>query len=299
MFLINKLIISVLPFLPKSIVKSFSKKYVAGTNYMDALKIVKYFNNNGEFATIDILGEHTSNKEDTLKITNEYYEIVQEINSQNLNCNISVKPSHIGSDINYDTLLNNFKILLIETNKFNNFLRIDMENSALTDTTIKLYNNLYNSSINVGIVLQAYLHRSKKDILKLNKNSNIRICKGIYKEPASIAYQNNNDINNNFLELLKIAFQREIFVGIATHDKSLILSCIKLINEMKISNEMFEFQYLYGVPMNDMRSLFKDKRFNIRVYIPFGEDWYNYSLRRIKENPKIATYVIKNIFIKN
>ena len=173
-----------------------------------------------------------------------------------------------------------------------------MESSKLTDTTIKLYKDLKSISNNIGVVFQAYLHRTENDILKLSKDSNIRLCKGIYKESEDIAYQDYQDINKNYIKVLKTVFKKGIYVGIATHDKGLIEKCIKIIEEKNIKKNKFEFQYLYGVPMNKPIDIYKENDFKIRSYIPFGEDWYDYSIRRIKENPKIASYVIKNILSK-
>ena len=295
MFLINKLIISILPLLPESIVKLFSKRYVAGINHKEALNVIKNLTENGVFATIDILGEHTLNNKGCDSITNEYIDLLKEIHNENIHCNLSIKPSHIGTDMGYQTALNNFKKILLTAEHLNNFVRIDMEDSKLTDISINLYNDLKSISDNVGIVFQAYLHRSKNDIIKLKKGSNIRLCKGIYKESETIAIQDYNGININYIELLKIAFQRDIFVGIATHDEPLIHSCIKLIKQMNIKSNRFEFQYLYGVPMKRIIKLYQEKKYATRIYVPFGENWYDYSLRRIKENPKIASYVIKNM----
>jgi len=296
---INKAIVSVLPLLPKSLVKIFSKKYVAGTNDNEVLKVVEKLNKDNQLATVDILGEHTSHKNESLKITSDYIHLLEKINTRNLNCNLSIKPSHIGSDINYNTVFNNFKSILKTASQFNNFIRIDMESSKLTDTTIKLYNDLQSISSNIGIVFQAYLHRTENDINNLNKHSNIRLCKGIYKESSDIAYQGYEEINENYLNLLELAFKKEIYVGIATHDKQLIHSSMNLIDRMGINNNMFEFQYLYGVPMKNIVRIYHEKNFKTRSYVPFGKEWYDYSIRRIKENPKIASYVIKNIFSKN
>ena len=296
---INKIIISFIPILPKSIVKIFSKKYVSGTNNAEALETVRKLNKDGQNATIDILGEHTPTAKGCKNITNQYIKLLEEINNKKLDCNLSIKPSHIGADISYDFLIKNFKKILKIADTYNNFIRIDMESSKLTDTTIKLYEELKLISDNIGIVFQAYLHRSKDDILKLSKNSNIRLCKGIYKESENIAYQDYHDINKNYIEMLKTALQKEIYIGIATHDKNLIEKCIKIIEEKNITKNRFEFQYLYGVPMDKIIDIYKEKCFKIRTYIPFGEDWYDYSIRRIKENPKIVSYVIKNILSKN
>ena len=296
---INKAIVSVLPLLPRSLVKIFSKKYVAGTNDNEVLKVVEKLNENNQLTTVDILGEHTFHEDEALKITSDYIHLLEKIKTSNLNCNLSIKPSHIGSDINYNMVFNNFKSILKTASQFNNFIRIDMESSKLTDTTIKLYNDLQSISSNIGIVFQAYLHRTENDINNLNKHSNIRLCKGIYKESSDIAYQGYEEINENYLKLLELAFKKEIYVGIATHDKQLIHSSMDLINKLGIDNNMFEFQYLYGVPMKNIIKIYHDKNFKVRAYVPFGKEWYDYSIRRIKENPKIASYVIKNIFSKN
>ena len=295
----NKTIVAILPLLPKSIVKIFSKKYVAGITDDEALDVVAKLNQENQFTTIDILGEHTQDREESLEIVANYINLLEKIGTRKLNCNLSIKPSHIGSDINYDTVFNNFKSILETASQFNNFIRIDMESSKLTDTTIKLYNDLHPISSNIGIVFQAYLHRTENDINNLNKHSNIRLCKGIYKESSDIAYQGYEEINKNYLKLLELTFKKEIYVGIATHDKQLIHSSMDLINKMGIDNNMFEFQYLYGVPMKNIIKIYHDKNFKVRVYVPFGKEWYDYSIRRIKENPKIASYVIKNILSKN
>ena len=293
---INNLIVCILPFTPKSIIKIFAKNYVAGVDSKHSLNVIKKINTKGIKATIDILGEHTNSREECLNITNHYIGLLENIEKRKLECNLSIKPSHIGSDINFDTVLKNFKSIHHKAINFNNFIRIDMESSKLTNTTIKLYNTLKSISSNIGIVFQAYLYRTEQDILKLKKGDNIRLCKGIYKEDSSIAYTDYNDINTNYLKLLKIAFKKEIFVGIATHDPILINKCIDLIKEMNINSEMFEFQYLYGVPMDKAMKIIKSYDYNIRCYVPYGDNWYDYSIRRIKENPKIASYVIRNIF---
>ena len=159
-----------------------------------------------------------------------------------------------------------------------------------------IFSEIYKINGNSGIVVQAYLYRSENDIESLPNNINIRLCKGIYNEDESIAIKDPDEINKNYIKLLSMIFKKNIYVGIATHDKKLIKNCMELIKNKKISTNKFEFQYLYGVPMNDMIKLFHKNNFKIRVYVPFGLNWYNYSIRRIKENPKIATYIIKNLF---
>ena len=292
--LINICIIKVIPFLPKSLIKLFANRYVAGTTISEACDVVKSLNSSGQSATLDILGEHTINKVEADKITDEYIQLLEKINLNNLDCNLSIKPSHLGSDVSEKEMFNNFIKLQEKATLFENFIRLDMENSTLTDLTIEIYKKLAANKKNTGLVFQAYLNRSLNDINNF-KYINIRLCKGIYNESEKISIKDPKKINENFLLLLRNAFINKFYVGIATHDKKLIKKCIDLINEMKIPNNQFEFQYLYGVPMKDMIKIYKKNDYKIRVYVPFGLNWYEYSLRRIKENPKITSYIIKNL----
>ena len=295
MIIFNKLIVLILPLMPKWFIKIIAKKYIAGTTLEEAINAIKNLNSKGQKVTLDILGEHTESIVECNNITDDYIRILKEINKNKLDCNISVKPSHIGSDINSNIVVENFSKIQDAANKFNNFIRLDMESSDLTDLTLEVYSNLIKKSSNVGIVIQAYLYRSIEDIGRLKKNTNIRLCKGIYNESPEIAIKDAQEINNNYIKLLNYAFDRNIFVGIASHDEKLITRCIDLIKSRNISNNSFEFQYLYGVPMNKMLKLYKSNKFTVRAYVPYGINWYDYSVRRIKENPKIASYVLKNI----
>ena len=295
MIIFNKLIVLILPLMPKWFIKIIAKKYIAGTTLEEAINAIKNLNSQDQKVTLDILGEHTETIVECNNITDDYIRILKEINKNKLDCNISVKPSHIGSDINSNIVVENFSKIQDAANKFDNFIRLDMESSELTDLTLEVYSNLIKKSSNVGIVIQAYLYRSMEDIGRLKKNTNIRLCKGIYNESPEIAIKDAQEINNNYIKLLNHAFDRNIFVGIASHDEKLITRCIDLIKSRNISNNSFEFQYLYGVPMNKMLKLYKSNNFTVRAYVPYGINWYDYSVRRIKENPKIASYVLKNI----
>ena len=173
MNLINKMIISCIPFLPESVVRIFSKKYVAGINNTQVLQVIKKINTDNQYATVDILGEHTSSIQNCKNIANQYIELLQEIDNKKLNCNLSIKPSHIGADISYEVVFENFKEILKTADSYNNFIRIDMESSKLTKTTIRLYKDLKLISNNIGIVFQAYLHRTQDDILNLPENSEV------------------------------------------------------------------------------------------------------------------------------
>ena len=298
--LFNQFIIKILPYLPFSIVRLVAGRYVAGETAEDALKVVKALNQQGFSATVDILGEHTKNENTAQDITREYKAILSSIYKQNLNCNISIKPSHLGMDISTECLIDNMSNL-IETAKENSqFIRIDMEDSSLTDATIQLYTKCKEQYDKVGTVLQAYLFRSENDLFKLlNINRlNLRICKGIYRESSDIALQNRHDINSNYLKLLRFSFENNIYVCIATHDQYLIKEVYKIIEDLKIQNDRFEFQVLYGVPMSKCLKKHLKHGYRVRVYVPFGRDWYDYSVRRMKENPNIISYVLRNIFRK-
>ncbi|MAW75094.1 MAG: proline dehydrogenase [Candidatus Marinimicrobia bacterium] len=295
----NKLITFLVPFLPKIFVRLFSNKYIAGINQDEALKIIKRLNDKNLLATIDILGEHTKSINEANLITNEYVSLYKKIKSKNLNCNISIKPSHIGADISEDLFLKNLEKIHSHSISCDNFLRIDMEDSSFTNLTINAFNQRYKIKNNIGIVIQAYLKRSHNDIIKLKEKTNIRLCKGIYNESKQVAIKNPIEINKNYIALLKTAIKQGLFVGIATHDPKLIDDIIEYIEDENINNTQFEFQFLYGVPLGNMLHKIKNKNFNIRIYTPFGKNWYEYSIRRLKENPNISGYIIKNIFKKN
>ena len=295
----NKLITFLVPFLPKIFVRLFSNKYIAGINQDEALKIIKRLNDKNLLATIDILGEHTKSIKEANLITNEYVSLYKKIKSKNLNCNISIKPSHIGADISEDLFLKNLEKIHSHSISCDNFLRIDMEDSSFTNLTINAFNHRYKIKNNIGIVIQAYLKRSHNDIIKLKEKTNIRLCKGIYNESKQVAIKNPIEINKNYIALLKTAIKQGLFVGIATHDPKLIDDIIEYIKDENINNTQFEFQFLYGVPLGNMLHKIKNKNFNIRIYTPFGKNWYDYSIRRLKENPNISGYIIKNIFKKN
>ena len=298
--MINQLIASTIPVLPKWFVRFFSGPYVAGETIEDALTHVKKINNSGFAATIDILGEHTMDIKTASSIASDYCELYKKIDQKSLDCNLSIKPSHLGLDISLNTAKKNFERIINNAEKYSNFLRFDMESSSHTNDTLKIYDHCLKKYSKVGVVLQAYLKRSISDLERLAKPGfNARICKGIYKESPSIAYQNPEEIRNNFLKMAEIMILKKAYSCYATHDQGLIDRILDLIKKHKLGLDKFEFQVLYGVPMNGRLEELIENGYKVRVYVPFGPDWYDYSLRRLKENPDIASYVIKNIFSKN
>ena len=299
MKLINYLIIQIIPFLPKVFVRLVASPYIAGITDDEMLLNVQKLNNKGYDVAIDILGEHVKTEQEATEITERYANLYDRIASQKLNANLSIKLSHIGQDLGYNLVKSNLMILVNAAKKHNNFLRLDMENSPYTSETINLYKKAFESYSNVGIVLQAYMHRSKDDLDKLaNEKFNVRICKGIYIESEDIAFRDYQKIRDNYIVLVQQALIKGAYVGIASHDEYLIDKLYLWIKENQIPTTQYEFQILHGVPMEKkLQQLIKEGN-KVRVYVPYGDNWYDYSVRRLKENPKMAGYIIKNIFGK-
>ena len=299
MKLINYLIIQIIPFLPKVFVRLVASPYIAGITDDEMLVNVQKLNNKGYDVAIDILGEHVTTQEEATEITERYANLYDRISSKQLDANLSIKLSHIGQDLGYDVVKSNLMILVNAAKKHNNFLRLDMENSPYTSETINLYKKAFENYSNVGIVLQAYMHRSKNDLDKLaNEKFNVRICKGIYIESEDIAFRDYQKIRDNYIVLVQQALIKGAYVGIASHDEYLIDKLYLWIKENQIPTTQYEFQILHGVPMEKkLQQLIKEGN-KVRVYVPYGDNWYDYSVRRLKENPKMAGYIIKNIFSK-
>jgi proline dehydrogenase len=295
----NFLILKFITLIPISIVRKFSGRYVAGDNAQTAINVVKTINQKGFSATIDILGEHVSTSKKATQITNNYLQLYSDLSDNNLDCNISVKPSHIGLDISENVFIKNANRLLAQAKLYNNFLRIDMESSEVTDQTLQYITSNSDDAKNLGTVFQAYLHRTMNDIQNLTStNVNYRLCKGIYKESEHIAIQDRKAINDNFIAILKQGFTLGHYIGIATHDLDLLKDVYALIDSENIPNNQFEFQVLYGVPMSGWLEKHLENNYKVRVYVPFGPEWYDYSIRRLQENPNIAQYVLSNLFRK-
>ena len=299
MSLFNSIVTSALPILPKWFAKPFARPYVAGQTEDDAVTHIRTLNEKGFSATVDILGEHVLTKEKARDITAQYCHLYDRILNESLDCNISMKPTHVGLNISLAEAMSNITTILKKAQEHNNFLRIDMENSPFTDQTIEIYHHCKTIYNNVGMVIQSHLHRSIDDILLLADDQfNSRICKGIYKESEYIAYQDREEIQGNFLKLAKNMVTRNAYSAFATHDQELIDRLLDWIITDKVPKDLFEFQVLYGVPMNGRLEALLGAGYKVRVYVPYGPDWFDYSVRRLKENPKIISYVLKNFFRK-
>ena len=297
MKLINNLIIQIIPFLPKFFVKIVASPYIAGITDEEMLENVKKLNDKGFKVAIDILGEHVKTKDEATAVTNRYANLYNEITNRKLQANISIKLTHIGQDLGQNFVENNLFKLVEAAKNNNNFLRLDMENTPYTDQTIKLYEIMKEKYDKIGIVIQSYLKRSMSDIERLaDENFNVRICKGIYVEDEELVFNDYSLIRESFIELVKKCLEKRTYVGIATHDEYLIDNIYSWIIENDISKNKYEFQVLHGVPMQKKLKKLINEGNTVRVYLPYGDNWYDYSVRRLKENPKMAGYIIKNIF---
>ena len=299
MKLINNLLIQIIPFLPKSFIKLFASPYIAGITDDEMLSTVKNLNTKGYDTAIDILGEHVKTEKEAREITEKYANLYDEISSRSLEANLSIKLTHIGQDLGYDIVKKNLMILTKKAKKHHNFLRLDMENSPYISETIKLYKEALKVYANIGIVLQAYMYRSMDDLNALaNEQFNCRVCKGIYIESEDIAYADYEKIRENYIKLVQTGLQKGSYIGIAGHDEYLINNLYQWIQDNNIPKTQYEFQVLYGVPMEKILQKLMEEGNKIRVYVPYGDNWYDYSIRRLKENPKMAGYIIKNLFKK-
>ena len=300
----NKLIAATLPLLPEKFIWIFSKRYIAGDKLKDVITVSQKFNKKGIRVSIDLLGEYQSKIEKIDSYKNEYLAIVENAAKNGLNATISLKPTMFG--LLTDSVICYAKIReIIKKASGNNYLvRIDMEDSKCTDLEIELFRKLhYEFPDNIGLVFQSYLKRTLNDLKSLsdlNKDHgplNIRLCKGIYIEAKEIAYKKGNDINYHFLKDLEFMFRNKYYAAIATHDSKLIDGALDLIKKYKIPSEKYEFQMLYGVTPKLRKSLVEMEH-PLRVYVPFGKEWFNYSTRRLKENPKLMSHLIKALFVR-
>ena len=300
----NKLISSLLPYMPKKLVWIFSKPYIAGVDIESAIKASKKLNEQGIKVTIDVLGEFIKDLEEAEENKQEYLNVITRVEENNIDGNYSLKPTSFGLLLDKDVCYEHIREIVKKSASYNNFVRIDMEDSPCVDLEIELFRKLHAEfPNNVGLVFQAYMKRTLQDLENLldihSKENplNYRLCKGIYVEPAEIAYKNHDEVNQHFLEDLEFLFKNEIYPGIATHDKFLINGSYKLIEKYKVPKDKYEFQMLYGVTP-ELRKSIVNSGHTMRVYVPFGEQWFGYSTRRLKENPKMASYIIKALFRK-
>lgn len=298
------MIAAMLPYFPKKLIWIFSKRYIAGESISDAIRASKELNSEGIKVTIDILGEFIKNLSEAEKNKVEYIELIDVMQKENIDGNYSVKPSMFGLLLDKEVCYKHIREIVAKAASYGNFIRVDMEDSPCTDLEIELYRKLRAEfPNNVGLVVQAYMKRTLKDVENLmdihtpETKQNYRLCKGIYVEPAAIAYKKYEEVNQHYLEDLEYMLKNGVYVGIATHDKPLVEGAYKLIEKYNAPKNMYEFQMLYGVTP-ELRKSITTKGHTMRVYVPFGKQWFGYSTRRLKENPKMASLIIKALFFR-
>jgi proline dehydrogenase len=272
-------------------------RYIAGEKLDDAVRVVKGIHSKQMMGTMDVLGENVSTREESLGAVGECEEVLHSIHIHHLGANLSIKLTQFGLKIDEEFCHSNVKRLLEIASGYNNFVRMDMEDSSTTSETLQLYGRLRSEGFeNVGVVIQANMRRSEEDVRKLvSMKSNIRLCKGAYIEPEAIAFKGKEEIRLNYLKLLKMLLRGKCYVGIATHDDFLIGEAYQTIQEMNLQKSDYEFQMLHGVRMKLRDKIVADGH-RLRVYVPFGRYWYAYSIRRFKENPQMVRYVIHALF---
>ena len=296
MNIFNQLIVTLLPVTPKVVVARFAKPYIAGEDLADAIATVKTLGVARAMATIDVLGEDITTLEEAVASKEECKRVLAAIAENALESNISIKLTQLGLKIDTGFCRANVEDILEAAKARNNFVRIDMEDHTCTDDTLAIFRAVRKKYANVGIAIQAYLRRSESDIRQLaEEKANVRLCKGIYVEPAEIAFKNRAEVQQNFLRLLGILLDARCYTGIATHDDVLIDGAKQMIRQLKFERGEYEFQMLLGVRNEKRNELIRDGH-RLRVYTPYGKRWYAYSVRRLKENPQMAWYVFRAMF---
>ena len=281
-----------LPFVPKPIVRRVSRRYIAGDSLRDAVRLVRALNERGFMATLDVLGESVTARPLVEGAVREYLQALEAIRAERLDGNISVKLTQLGLKLDFDLCVGSVRRLAAAARDIGNFVRLDMEDSSCTSETLEAHRRLRGEGFtNIGVVLQAYMRRSVADLRALPEGSNVRLCKGIYIEPREIAYRDRGIVRKNFVWLLEEAFERGLYVGIATHDEDLVWEARRILDRRRLPSTAYEFQMLLGVD-EPLRDVVRREGHRLRVYVPYGANWYAYSMRRLKENPRIAGYVL-------
>jgi len=297
----HRAIIGTIPHMPRSMIWRFSRRYIAGTHLQDAFATVADMNAAGCSATVDVLGEDSIDEEQVAAAVELYLTAIRDIAAASLDCGVSVKLSEMGLRFDPDRCKEAMLVLLAAAREHGLFVRIDMEDSSVTSVTLDLYRELRLQFDNVGIVIQSCLRRSSQDVAELLQggDTDVRLCKGIYIEPQEIAFTDAGEIRDSFSRLLAQLLEGgSRRVGIATHDPILVARAEDVIEKLGIGKQQYEFQMLLGVA-GALRRRLVEQGHPMRVYVPFGELWYDYSIRRLRENPNIAGHIVRNLFSRH
>ena len=273
-----------------------AQNVVAGTNVEQTIKSIRELNALGISCTVDNLGEFVFEREEALKAKNSILEVIEAIHANGVDAHISLKPTQIGLDIDYDFCYENLKEIVAAASKYDMHINLDMEDYGHVQPSYDLLETLLKEYSNVGTVIQSYFYRAQEDIEK-HQDLRLRIVKGAYKEPVEYAYQTREEIDANFIKLIEYHLLNGKFTSIATHDHHIINHVIDFVEEHGISRDKFEFQMLYGF-RKDMQVDLANKGYNFCTYVPFGDDWYGYFMRRLAERPQNLNLVVKQVFNK-
>ena len=272
-----------------------ARRFVAGETLDDALIAAREVNRTLHLASLDLLGENVSDEAGARRAAEEYIEIFDRIAQERLDANVSLKLTQLGLDLSADLCVELLEQIVAHATSQGNFVRVDMEGSAYTQRTIDIVKRVRAEYPGVGTVMQAYLYRSEQDVQDLlAAGCRIRLCKGAYQEPADVAFPKKADVDANYVKLMKLLLPSGIYHGIATHDPAMIRATLDFVREQNITRDRFEFRMLYGIRTDLQQKLVRDG-FRVRVYIPFGVDWFPYFMRRLAERPANIAFFLRNL----
>ncbi len=295
MGLLDRAIAGSVTVIPRPVVKRVSSRYIAGEDLESALATIRRLNEAGCVATVDVLGETSDDKGEASAKLKDYKQVLEGLDEHNLTSGISVKLTGLGLLFNEELCRANLEEIVAHAAEKKRFVRVDMEDSPHTSATLGMVHDLHGRYGNVGAVIQAYMRRSIEDVDRLvEAGISVRLCKGIYDEPREIAYKDFDTVRQNYIFLLEEMLKGGLYVGIATHDEFLIWHALRLVHQLEVPDDRYEFQMLLGVD-EELRNILVGAGHKVRVYVPFGEEWYEYSTRRLQENPKIARYVAEDV----
>ncbi len=271
-------------------------RFVAGETLDQAIEATRRLNQNGFLVTLDHLGESVTEPEAAVAAAGAYLEILDRIQAEGVSSNVSLKLTQMGLDIDPDLCRRNLRRILERAREYGNFVRIDMEDSGHCQATLDLFREFYHEFKNVGVVIQAYLYRSEADVRSLGAlGANLRLCKGAYLEPPSVAFPRKRDVDANFRRLIEIHLKNRCYTAVATHDPAIIDHTTEFVRREAIPEDLYEFQMLYGIGTSLQRRLVDDG-YKVRIYVPFGRDWYRYFTRRLAERPANILFLVRHVF---
>ena len=295
----NRLLVATLPLVPRAIVGRVASRYVAGETLEEALNTVRSLNAQGAMATVDLLGEEVSQREKAVAAVEEYVRVYDALSREKLDANVSIKLTMLGLKIDEGFCRDNVERIAAAASAQGNFLRIDMEDHTTTDATLRIYRELQARYGNLGVVFQAYMRRTLADIEALpREKASVRLCKGIYVEPREVAWKGYETVRANYVRALEKLITQGVYPAIATHDEYLACQAVALVEKHGLSRDRYEFQMLLGVD-EPLRRILISGGHRLRVYVPYGRDWYPYSIRRLRENPEVARHVLRALLTRS